>query len=130
MEMTDSVNATTQLMDDSELAQDPFPLYAQWREAGPIQHALTPSGDPVWLVTRYADVVAAFGDDRLSLSKTHSGTGYRASHSRRRSTPICSVSTHRTTPGSANWSTESSPPAGSRTSAPMSWQSRMTSSPR
>lgn len=35
MEMTDSVNATTQLMDDSELAQDPFPLYAQWREAGP-----------------------------------------------------------------------------------------------
>ncbi|WP_033345475.1 cytochrome P450 family protein [Catenuloplanes japonicus] len=77
MEMTDSVNATTQLMDDSELAQDPFPLYAQWREAGPIQHALTPSGDPVWLVTRYADVVAAFGDDRLSLSKTHSGTGYR-----------------------------------------------------
>ncbi len=77
VEMTDRVEVPLQLFDSSELARDPFPTYAQWREAGPVHRAVTPSGDPVWLVTRYADVVAAFGDERLSLSKEHAEAGYR-----------------------------------------------------
>jgi cytochrome P450 len=51
---------------DPELIRDPYPYAAELRETDPvhwseIHHA--------WLVTRYADVVAAFNDPRMSSSR-------------------------------------------------------------
>lgn len=40
---------------------DPYPVYARLREDAPVHRA--PSG--AWVLTRYADVHAALGDDRL-----------------------------------------------------------------
>jgi len=50
--------------------------YAQWRDKAPVHRTETPDGNPVWLVTRHADVRAALADPRLSLDKTHSRSGY------------------------------------------------------
>jgi cytochrome P450 len=61
-----------------QFVQNPFSVYDQLREAGPVHQVTTPDGAPVWLVTRYADVRAALGDQRLSLSKTNAhGGGYK-----------------------------------------------------
>jgi cytochrome P450 len=50
--------------------------YDRWREQSPVHRTETPDGRPVWIVTRYADVRAAFTDPRLALDKTHSRSGY------------------------------------------------------
>lgn len=42
---------------------------------GPATRIALPDGSPVWLVTRYAEVRAAFTDPRLSLDKRHA-TGW------------------------------------------------------
>src|SRR5262245_6160664 len=52
------------------------PTYDQWREQAPVHRTETPDGHPVWIVTRYAEVRAAFTDPRLALDKTHSRAGY------------------------------------------------------
>ena len=58
---------TTLLKDDlldPEVNHDPYPFLARLREEDPVHYS---EAHRAWLVTRYDDVVAAFGDKRLSL---------------------------------------------------------------
>lgn len=45
------------------------PRYAVLRHQGPVVPVRTPAGDPAWLVTRYEEARALFGDGRLG--RTH-----------------------------------------------------------
>ena len=58
------------------------PLYAVLRAEAPITPVRTPAGDPAWLVTRYEEVRALFGDSRLGRS--HPNPAEAATVSRRR----------------------------------------------
>ena len=49
-----------------ELTEDPFAYYAELRANDPVHWA---PASRAWLVTRYDDVVAAFGDPRLSSDR-------------------------------------------------------------
>jgi cytochrome P450 len=55
----------TPFVDPAVLA-DPHPLLAELRESGPVHRIDGSTGVPVWMVTRYADVLAALSDPRLS----------------------------------------------------------------
>ncbi len=44
---------------------DPFPYYAQMRDHAPVLRVATRSFGPVWLVTRFDDVVSVLADDRF-----------------------------------------------------------------
>lgn len=50
---------------DPQYIADPHAYYARLRETAPVQPAALPDGQTVWLLTRYADVEAAFVDPRL-----------------------------------------------------------------
>ncbi len=50
---------------DAHYKSDPYPVYAQLRGAAPVYPTVLPNGVKVFLVTRYADVLAALKDDRL-----------------------------------------------------------------
>jgi cytochrome P450 len=52
---------------------DPPPEYGRLREEEPISRATLWNGQRVWLVTRFADVVALLGDSRLSARPSSSG---------------------------------------------------------
>jgi len=60
----------TPLVDPAVLA-DPHPVLAALRESGPVQRIDGASGLPVWMVTRYDDVLAALSDPRLSNDPHH-----------------------------------------------------------
>ena len=49
-----------------ELTEDPFAYYAELRAGDPVHWA---PASKAWLLTRYDDVVAAFGDPRLSSDR-------------------------------------------------------------
>jgi cytochrome P450 len=51
---------------DPAFMADPFPLYRQLREDGPVRRAVIAGGLEAWLVTRYEDGLAALSDSRLS----------------------------------------------------------------
>ncbi|MFF3691298.1 cytochrome P450 [Streptomyces sp. NPDC002187] len=51
---------------DAGFVADPFPLYRQLREDGPVRRAVIAGGLDAWLVTRYEDGLAALSDPRLS----------------------------------------------------------------
>ncbi|MEU2392876.1 cytochrome P450 [Streptomyces sp. NPDC007369] len=51
---------------DPAFVADPFPLYRQLREEGPVRRAVIAGGLDAWLVTRYEDGLAALSDLRLS----------------------------------------------------------------
>ncbi|MFF1262371.1 MULTISPECIES: cytochrome P450 [unclassified Streptomyces] len=51
---------------DPAFMTDPFPLYRQLREDGPVRRAVLAGGLEAWLVTRYEDGLAALSDSRLS----------------------------------------------------------------
>ncbi|MFE2141801.1 cytochrome P450 [Streptomyces sp. NPDC059456] len=51
---------------DPSFVADPFPLYRQLREDGPVRRAVIAGGLEAWLVTRYEDGLAALSDTRLS----------------------------------------------------------------
>ncbi|MFJ6634971.1 cytochrome P450 [Streptomyces sp. NPDC091376] len=51
---------------DPAFLADPFPLYRQLREEGPVRRAVIAGGLEAWLVTRYEDGLAALSDPRLS----------------------------------------------------------------
>ncbi|WP_371587033.1 cytochrome P450 family protein [Streptomyces virginiae] len=51
---------------DPAFLADPFPLYRQLREDGPVRHVVAAGGLEAWLVTRYEDGLAALSDSRLS----------------------------------------------------------------
>ena len=44
---------------------NPFPLYARLRGEEPVHRVVLPNKKDAWLITRYADVVAALKDERL-----------------------------------------------------------------
>ncbi|NOK58479.1 MAG: cytochrome P450 [Chloroflexi bacterium AL-W] len=48
-----------------EFTKNPYPDYARLRKEAPIHRVLLPDGRPLWLVTRYEDVVAALKNPRL-----------------------------------------------------------------
>ncbi|MEV8533836.1 cytochrome P450 [Streptomyces sp. NPDC051211] len=50
---------------DPAFVADPFPLYRQLREDGPVRRAVIAGGLDAWLVTRYDDGLAALSDPRL-----------------------------------------------------------------
>ncbi|MEU2448885.1 cytochrome P450 [Streptomyces sp. NPDC012765] len=51
---------------DPAFVADPFPLYRQLREDGPVRRVVIAGGLDAWLVTRYEDGLAALSDTRLS----------------------------------------------------------------
>jgi cytochrome P450 len=61
----------TPLVDPAVLA-DPHPALAALRESAPVHRVDMRMGLPVWMVTRYDDVLAALSDPRLSNDPHHS----------------------------------------------------------
>ncbi|SDC29055.1 cytochrome P450 family protein [Actinokineospora iranica] len=55
------MSTTTTTLDEGFI-QNPYPLYAELRETGPVRRILTAGGVHAWLVTRYADARAALAD--------------------------------------------------------------------
>ncbi|MFJ3727183.1 cytochrome P450 [Streptomyces sp. NPDC090045] len=51
---------------DPAFVADPFPLYRQLREDGPVRRVVIAGGLEAWLVTRYDDGLAALSEPRLS----------------------------------------------------------------
>ncbi|MEV6583830.1 cytochrome P450 [Streptomyces sp. NPDC051582] len=51
---------------DPAFLADPFPLYRQLREDGPVRRVVIAGALEAWLVTRYEDGLAALSDARLS----------------------------------------------------------------
>ncbi|MCC0093853.1 cytochrome P450 [Streptomyces flavotricini] len=51
---------------DPAFVADPFPLYRQLREDGPVRRVVIAGALEAWLVTRYEDGLAALSDSRLS----------------------------------------------------------------
>ncbi|RSS80059.1 cytochrome P450 [Streptomyces sp. WAC06614] len=51
---------------DAAFLADPFPLYRELREDGPVRRVVIAGGLEAWLVTRYDDALAALSDPRLS----------------------------------------------------------------
>ena len=46
--------------------RDPYPVLAGLREHAPVREVELPEGGSTWLISRYADVRAAFADPRLA----------------------------------------------------------------
>ncbi|MFF3919305.1 cytochrome P450 [Streptomyces sp. NPDC001852] len=57
---------------------DPYPLYEQMREAGPVHRVLFPSGVQAWLVTGYDAAHAALNDERLGKNHDRGNDRWRA----------------------------------------------------
>ncbi|PSJ30378.1 cytochrome P450 [Streptosporangium nondiastaticum] len=55
----------------------PLPEFAALRRTRPCARIRLPSGDPAWLVTRYADVRTVLADPRFSRSRATRGAGPR-----------------------------------------------------
>ena len=50
-------------MFSAEFKERAFPIYTAMREKGPVSSVTLPTGEPIWFVTRYADVMAMLKDD-------------------------------------------------------------------
>ncbi|WP_329259251.1 cytochrome P450 [Streptomyces sp. NBC_01478] len=57
---------------------DPYPLYEEMREAGPVHRVLFPSGVRAWLVTGYEAAHSALNDDRLGKNHERGNDSWRA----------------------------------------------------
>jgi cytochrome P450 len=78
--MTDTTTTTTaaeSIALAADLATCPFPAYAALREDGGVHQAVMPDGQPVWVVSRYADVKALLADSRLTVNTDASRRGYQ-----------------------------------------------------
>ncbi|MFF2367411.1 cytochrome P450 [Streptomyces sp. NPDC058122] len=73
--MTHATPAPQASVDPVGLARDPYGVYAQLRQAGPVHRITGTDGLPAWLVTRYDDVREALTDPRLSLDKRNAVPG-------------------------------------------------------
>jgi Cytochrome P450 len=73
--MTHITPAPQAPIDPAGLARDPYAVYAQLRQAGPVHRITGTDGLPAWLVTRYDDVRQALADPRLSLDKHNAAPG-------------------------------------------------------
>lgn len=58
------------------LAGCPYQAYAELRDDGGVHQAVKPSGPPVWIISRHADVKALLSDPRMSIQATASRHGY------------------------------------------------------
>jgi pimeloyl-[acyl-carrier protein] synthase len=58
------VTSTAALMASPEFVDDPYPVFADIRESDPVHFVPEMNA---WLLTRFADVRAAFNDDRLGV---------------------------------------------------------------
>ena len=67
----------TPLSDPADPA-DPHPALAAMRESAPVHRVELHTGLPVWMVTRYDDVLAALSDPRLSNDPHHAGARPRS----------------------------------------------------
>lgn len=65
---------------DPQFTANPYPFYAHLRETAPVQRAALPDGQVLWLMTRYADVEAAFFDPRLVKEPHHAQTPEQLAH--------------------------------------------------
>ncbi len=54
---------------DPTFKANPFPTYAALREREPVARLELPDGQPIWLVTRYDDVLLALKDQRLAKDR-------------------------------------------------------------
>ena len=50
-------------MFSADFKERAFPIYAAMREKGPVSSVTLPTGEPIWFVTRYAEVLAMLKDD-------------------------------------------------------------------
>jgi cytochrome P450 len=50
----------------AEFHNNPYPTYAYLREKEPVASLLNPSGNPMWLISRYEDSLATLKDNRFS----------------------------------------------------------------
>ena len=57
-----------------EFKANPFPFYAHLRAEQPIYRTALSDGRPIWLVTRYEDVVAVLRDERFVKDVAHALT--------------------------------------------------------
>jgi cytochrome P450 len=55
----------------ADFHRDPYPFYARLRQEAPVYPTTLPNGSQVFLVTRYADVLAASKDPRLVKDINH-----------------------------------------------------------
>ena len=97
---------TTMLKDDlldPEVNHDPYPFLARLREEDPVHYS---EAHRAWLVTRYDDVVAAFGDKRLSSDRVRPLLRAMSPEKRAKAGPVMEMI--------AEWMVTSDPPAHTR----------------
>jgi cytochrome P450 len=97
---------TTLLKDDlldPEVNHDPYPFLARLREEDPVHYS---EAHRAWLVTRYDDVVAAFGDKRLSSDRVRPLLNAMSPEKRAKAGPVMEMI--------AEWMVTSDPPAHTR----------------
>ena len=63
---------------DPQFKADPFPYYARLRAEAPIKRVLLPTGEQVWFVTRYDDVVSVLKDERFAKDTANALTPQEA----------------------------------------------------
>lgn len=61
---------------DEAYFAEPYPVYDELREAGPVHRVTAPDGSTVWLVTRYDDVRKGLADQRLARHPKYNKAGY------------------------------------------------------
>jgi cytochrome P450 len=57
---------------------NPYPFYARLRDEAPVYRVTLPDRQAAWLIARYADVAAAFKDDRLVKDRLNALTPEQA----------------------------------------------------
>ncbi|MFG2194219.1 cytochrome P450 [Streptomyces sp. NPDC048639] len=62
----------------ADYKRDPYPLYAELREAGPVHRVRFPSGVCAWLVTGYDAAHRALNDERLGKHHSRGNAAWRA----------------------------------------------------
>lgn len=62
----------------TEYTRDPYPLYAELRERGPVHRVRFPSGVCAWLVTGYEAAHQALTDTRLGKNHARGNAAWRA----------------------------------------------------
>lgn len=58
-------NVTANPFSDPAFKADPYPFYAEFRGQAPVYPTHLPDGTPVYLISRYEDVLAGLKDARL-----------------------------------------------------------------
>jgi cytochrome P450 PksS len=58
----------------SEFKADPYPFWARLRAETPAYRIILPTGEPVWLVTRYDDVALVLSDERFAKKSSNALT--------------------------------------------------------